>query len=101
MPEGAFTDVDRPKFTGADIRFTYKPGYVYAHVLAQPEDGVVRIKSMHEMSNARIVFGGLVNGVSLLGGGELEYARTPDALEVRLPEGYHSDYPIVLKIAVD
>ena len=30
VPEGAFTDVDRPKFTGADIRFTYKPGYVYA-----------------------------------------------------------------------
>lgn len=101
VPEGAFTDVNRPKFTGEDIRFTYKPGYVYAHVLAQPEDGVVRVKSMHTMSDAQIVFGGIVTGVSLLGGGELEFERTGEALVARLPEGFHSDYPIVLKIAVD
>ena len=74
---------------------------MYAHVLAQPGDGVVRIRSMREMSDSRIVFGGLVTGVELLGGGALEYTRTPEALEARLPAGYSSAYPIVLKIAVD
>ena len=42
---------------------------------------MVRIRSMREMSDSRIVFGGLVTGVELLGGGALEYTRTPEALE--------------------
>ncbi|MBO9599550.1 MAG: alpha-L-fucosidase, partial [Cohnella sp.] len=50
IKEGQFTDGAATAFTSADIRFTAKGSYLYATVLAYPEDGVVRIRSLRERS---------------------------------------------------
>lgn len=46
IPEGAFTDTKREKFTGKDIRFTTKEDTIYAIVLGKPENGKIEIKSL-------------------------------------------------------
>ncbi len=46
VADGAFTDTKRTVFTSEDIRFTAKEGAVYAHVMAWPVDGAVRINAM-------------------------------------------------------
>ena len=101
VPEGSFTDVERQPFTGSDIRFTYKPGAVYAIALGEPQNGEVRIRALKRMGSHAIVFGGLVRRVSLLGGGELEYTRTDECLAVKLPGDFKFDGPVALKIEID
>lgn len=109
IPEGHFSDTDRAPFTSEDIRFTYKAGNVYAFVMKAPEDGVVRIKSM-AMKDGTGFMGGyvphdddyIITGVSLLGDERpVQFERTLEALQVTLPQGVSSDYPICLKITVD
>lgn len=80
IPEGAFTDTKREPFTPADIRFTQKPGKLYAIVMKRPGNGIVMIRSL-----SRNAFCALpsVGKVSLLGSEE-KVAMRLDARALRL-----------------
>lgn len=94
IPKGGFTDTKRKPFTSADIRFTSKPDCVYAIPLAQPEDGVIKIRSFasgHDHCPPNI------QSVELLGAGLVEWIQNRDALTVQLPEPKLSSIPCVLK----
>lgn len=94
---GQFTDTVRGAFTARDIRFTYKAPYIYAFVLACPRDGQVRIRSL-----GRGTFRGFPLTAELLGTpGQLPMKQNKRSLDIKLPEGTRSEYPIVLKIRFD
>jgi alpha-L-fucosidase len=83
-------------FGPSDMRFTVKGDALYAVVFGWPDDGKVKIKSL---SNGNALRPGNINKVALLGGGELRFQRTGEALEITLPENRPAlDYAIVLKI---
>jgi alpha-L-fucosidase len=83
-------------FGAGDVRFTVKGDTLYAIVLGWPEHGKAMIKSLSAGNRLRP---GGVDKVELLGGGELCFQRTGEALEVSLPESRPAlSYAIVLKI---
>ena len=91
---GGFNEDKRRKYTGEDIRFTTRDGLLYALVMARPEDGTVRLKTLgsgaaHTLAAAK---------VELLGGGALQVTRSSDALAVALPESARGDLPICLRL---
>lgn len=95
VPEGAFTDTKRTQFTGEDIRFTCKGETIYAHVLAWPQDGTVRIKLLGKKSRYAPA---QIRSISLLGGGSVTWDVNDDALHVQLHGATPTAYPFVLKI---
>ncbi len=90
-----FAEKTRPH-TAEDIRFTTKGNMLYAFVLAWPQDGIVRVKTLRkggEHAPARI------HRVELIGAsGPLKYVQTADALEVTMPGSAPNPYAYVLKI---
>jgi alpha-L-fucosidase len=95
VPEGAFTDTKRAQFTSEDIRFTSKGDILYAHVLAWPQDGTVRIKSLGRKSRHHLDG---IRQITLLGGGGVTWEPGDDALQVQISSATPTDYPLVLKI---
>jgi alpha-L-fucosidase len=95
VPEGAFTDTKRAQFTAEDIRFTCKGETIYAHVLAWPQDGTVRIKSLGKKSRHAPE---QIRSISLLGGGSVTWEMGDDALHVQIHGATVTEYPLVLKI---
>lgn len=94
--EGAFTDTKRTAFTSKDIRFTAKDNRVYAHVMAWPADGKVRIQSLGTNGDYHLP---VVNAVSLLGQDKaLTWELAPDALTINLSGCTPTSSPLVLKI---
>ncbi len=84
-------------FGPADMRFTVKGDTLYAIVYGWPEDGKVKIKSLAEGNALRE---GGINKVALVGGPELRFQRTRDALELSLPDNRPAlSYAVVLKIS--
>lgn len=83
------------KWTGEDFRFTTKGDDLFVLGLERPGNGVALVKTL---------FSGTpylekpVSGVSLLGGGALEWRETDKGLAVTLPEGVGAAMPYVLKI---
>jgi alpha-L-fucosidase len=100
VAEGAFTDTARSAFTAQDIRFTTKGADLYALVLRCPEDGAVAITSLGATRPVGATTGtDRVASVTLLDGNRpLVFEETAAALNVTLPEGYGSEYPLALRI---
>ncbi|HWV34498.1 MAG TPA: alpha-L-fucosidase [Thermomicrobiales bacterium] len=109
--EGPFADTKRAAFTAADIRFTMREETreakmwpaLYATALAIPEDRTMRIRSL---ANGSAHLPGSIEGVEMLTGVryadvELEWARTDDALVVKLPENLPSEHAVSIKIKAD
>lgn len=97
VKEGAFTDVNRERFTSEDIRFTYNAPYLYASVLTWPESGEIRIKSLGQET-----FHGAVTDISVLGFESLvTYARDSKSLQIKVQEDIHTEYPVCFKIKID
>ncbi|MBT2500792.1 alpha-L-fucosidase [Agromyces sp. ISL-38] len=84
---GSFVDASSPQYTSADIRFTTRAhvtgDYLYATLLAHPEDGVARIRSFG--SGAGLLTRG-IQEVSVLGSTEkVAWHRSSESLDVTLP----------------
>ncbi len=92
---GAFTDTKRAAFTSADIRFTRDEETLYALPLAQPADGVIKIRHLRTGAThcpERI------GRVELLGHGPVTWRHDADGLAVELPQKCASEFPCALKI---
>ncbi|MBW8848970.1 MAG: alpha-L-fucosidase, partial [Burkholderiales bacterium] len=82
---GMFSENQVKDFTDQDIRFTTKAGALYAIGLAWPKSGVMRIASLAQDS---ALAPGLIERVEAVGSTDsLSFKRTPQGLEVKLPEG--------------
>ncbi|AGA56643.1 alpha-L-fucosidase [Thermobacillus composti KWC4] len=98
VKEGQFTDGAAKPFTSEDIRFTVKGRHLYATVLAYPEDGVVRIRSLRERSPH---FHGIIKDIQILGFDERpEWERNNEALILRT-KSVSSPMPVVFRISID
>ena len=85
---GSFVDGVTPGYTGADIRFTRRQDvvgdYIYAIFLAEPEDGVARVRAFGASS---ALLERAIREVRVLGvDTPLDWTRTDEALAVTLPE---------------
>ena len=97
---GSFVDGAAPAYTSEDVRFTTRHDvtgeYVYAVLLADPTDGVARIRSFGSGTN---LLGRPIRSVEVLGaGGEVQWTQTPTALEVVVPTGTDPDSGPVVKV---
>jgi alpha-L-fucosidase len=99
IKSGAFTDTNRTPFTSRDIRYTRKPGRVYAYCMRTPEDGVVRLTALARNYSHSSDY--LVGKVSLLGGGEVPFERDETCMTVRLSPAPGGEYPVGLRIDID
>ncbi len=94
---GNFNESKGRPYTAEDVRFTVKGGRLYAIVMAWPESGRVRLKTLAAASPQ---LAGAVAKVDMLGGGEdLKFERGAEALEVTLPARPAGDLPFALRIA--
>jgi alpha-L-fucosidase len=94
VTEGAFTDTNRPEFTGKDIRFTVKGDTLYAIALAWPGNALT-IQSL--ASGAAEA--GQVTAVQLLGhDAPLAFEQTAAGLHVSLPPAPAGNYAFTFKI---
>ena len=92
MPEGAFTDTQRAAYTERDIRYTRKGDRLYAYVMRWPQEGVVTLKALRDTP---------VNGVSLLGEGEVAwYQQAADGLTVHTTGRGDDGLPTALRITL-
>jgi alpha-L-fucosidase len=98
MSGPGFNEGKNKPYTGADLRFTKRGGFVYAFVMGQPTTREVRITSM-KLDSPHLKRP--VTSVGLLGHAQaLPFTQTADALVVTLPAGLPvSQAPIALKIA--
>lgn len=78
IPEGAFTDTKRLAFTGQDIRFTTRPGALYALLLGRPEGNTVTIASVTAEDG--------VKAARTMDGEALAFRQIQRGLEVTLSE---------------
>lgn len=84
---GSFVDSSSPQYTSSDIRFTTRTDvtgdYVYATLLAHPEDGVARIRSFGAGAG---LLTRAIRDVKVLGSKEdVAWHRSPESLDVTLP----------------
>ncbi len=87
LATGSFVDATSPDYTARDIRFTTRTDvtgdYIYATLLAEPSDGVARIRSFG--TAAGLLRRGIAD-VTVLGvPGKPAWSRSPESLEVVLP----------------
>ncbi|MEA9984264.1 alpha-L-fucosidase [Subtercola sp. RTI3] len=85
---GSFVDAASPDYTSEDMRFTTRTDvtgdFVYAILLAEPADGVARVKSF---SSGFSLLGRPIREVTVLGvRGPVEWSRSAASLDVVLPE---------------
>ncbi|WP_457447807.1 alpha-L-fucosidase [Roseateles sp. P5_E4] len=93
---GMFSEGQLRNFTTQDIRFTTKAGALYAIGLAWPTDGVMRIAALAQDST---LAPGVIERVEAVGSTDsLPFKRTPQGLEVRLPDGLAGSPAIALKV---
>ncbi|WP_322906151.1 alpha-L-fucosidase [Paenibacillus sp. SGZ-1009] len=93
--DGTFNDTRRTAYTGADIRFTTRNGYLYVLLLGWPQDGNAVITSLSITG----WYEGQIASVHILGVDEQPvWQRTEAGLEVPLPPQLAEQPAIVLKI---
>jgi alpha-L-fucosidase len=98
VKEGQFTDGTATAFTSEDIRFTMKGSHLYATVLAYPEDGIVRIRSLKNHSPH---YNGLIRNIRVLGFDEKpSWDRNDEALTIRTA-AVKSSVPVVFQIELE
>lgn len=98
IKEGQFTDGTATDFTSEDIRFTMKGCYLYATVLAYPEDGIVRIRSLKERSPH---YHGIIRDIRVLGFDEKPtWDRNDEALSIQTVT-VKSSVPVVFQIEIE
>jgi alpha-L-fucosidase len=93
---GGARDVRGKPYTLEDIRFTTKPNVLYAYLLAPQPGAQIVIKSLAKSTPQ--LKGRKVEGVSLVGGGRLEWTLEERGLSVKLPERLPSSEAIGLRI---
>lgn len=76
--EGAYGNA-----TAQEIRFTQTEKSLYVTLLAWPEEKKAVIKSLSEGNE---LYPAEIKNIELLGYGEVEFSRTPEALIIELPE---------------
>ncbi len=91
--EGFFMDGDEKMFTPEDFRFTYKDGYLYVFQMRPSEQ--VRIKALRKKG----IHDWLIGDAVRLGGGKVEFRRTPEALEIDGAE-VRGDFPVCYRFSV-
>jgi alpha-L-fucosidase len=97
VPEGAFSDTARAPFTGEDIRFTTRPGALYAICLAWPGETAL-IRSLGADAPIQPE---QIRRVSLLGTPEpLAWNVNAAGLEVLLPVTRPCEHAYTIKIEV-
>jgi alpha-L-fucosidase len=97
VPEGSFTDTKREPFTSQDIRFTQKPGALYATVLARPQ-GELAITSLGPGST---VPAEQIERISMLGcESDLAWKQDEAGLKIEVPAGYPGDHAFSFKISL-
>ncbi|WZO35126.1 alpha-L-fucosidase [Microbacterium sp. LWS13-1.2] len=84
---GSFVDSDAPAYGAADVRFTSRHDvtgdYVYAILLAEPEDGIARVSALGAGSG---LLDRGIREVSVLGGtAPVTWEQTTSGLHVMLP----------------
>lgn len=94
VTEGAFTDTNRPEFTGQDIRFTVKGDALYAVALAWPGK-TLTVKSLASGAPGA----GQITAIQLLGfDGPLAFEQTAAGLHIDLPLAPVGEYAFTFKI---
>jgi alpha-L-fucosidase len=94
---GSFHELETPKYTGEDFRFTTKGDVLYAIGLAWPASGEAVIRSL-----ATTVGSEAVQAVSLLGSDrKLQFEQRADGLHMQLPEQPPARYAYVLRVSFD
>ncbi|MGA1800071.1 alpha-L-fucosidase [Sphingomonas sp. 4RDLI-65] len=91
LPTGMQNETVKP-FTARDIRFTTNGGALYAVFLGWPE-GAATVGSL-----ARTVNGGVVERVTLLGGGVVAHRQDAKGLHVTMPANTRGGFVPVLKL---
>lgn len=95
VSDGAFTDTERPPFTGQDIRFTQKGDTLYAICLGWPE-GETLITSLGSGSSVKA---DQIANVSMLGSDErLSWSQDAAGLRIATPSAQPCDYAWSYKI---
>jgi Alpha-L-fucosidase len=98
VKEGQFTDGTATDFTSKDIRFTRKGRYLYATVMAWPDDGVVSIRSLKEHSPH---YHGVIRNIRVLGFDEMPaWERDDEALTIRTAS-VTSSMPVVFRVELE
>jgi alpha-L-fucosidase len=97
--EGSFADTERQAFTSADIRFTQKPGVLYATILGVPGDGRVTIRSLG--TNLRLLTEEVKDVVLLGSDAPIDWSLEGDGLHLLTPDKQPSRHAIVLKIGTN
>ena len=92
-----FNEGRHQPYSAEDIRFVTKGNVLYVHVMAQPENGEVVIKSLAE---GNPLFEQAINEISILGvDAKPSYERNSEGLVVTLPaEMESSEISFVIKI---
>ncbi|MGA7027278.1 MAG: alpha-L-fucosidase, partial [Candidatus Acidiferrales bacterium] len=91
-------DKDTKPYTAEDFRFTQKGNTIYAIEMAWPRDGRAVI---HSLGAAQAAKGLQIANVDLIGSSaKLEWHRTDDALEVKLPAAGPGKYAYALRISL-
>ena len=100
--EGQFSDASATKYTKEDYRFTAGNGCIYAICLHYPEDGHVTIRSLSKTLDAnKPNFHGIIRAVEVLGSNE-KIAFQADETGLHFDtRTVQSDFPVVIKIAVE
>ena len=88
--EGAYGNA-----TAQEIRFTQTEKRIYVTLLAWPEEKKAVIKSLSEGNE---LYPAEIKNIELLGYGEVEFSRTPEALIIELPEKTLNQIAPVFKI---
>jgi len=92
---GTFHELETPKYTSEDFRFTTKGDVLYAIGLSWPASGQVLIRSL-----AAAVGSEPVQSVSLLGSdAKVPFEQHPDGLHVKLPPEAPTKYAYVLRVS--
>jgi alpha-L-fucosidase len=96
MTAGAFKEGSDKPYTSEDIRFTTKPGALYAIAMKRPSDNRLLIKSLPSTDpSVRI------GGVSVLGSSSnVNWQATPGGVAMELPSDVNNELPIAVKIVL-
>jgi len=93
---GSFHDTATKPYTSQDVRFTAKPGALYAIALAWPAGGGITIQSLAEGSAADL---GTIRSVQLLGSNaKLHWKRDRAGLRIELPANKTGEYAWAFRI---